>query len=294
MSKANKASRGLGRGFDVLIPTDFDSSIINDDGSRIKNVLLKKLHANPDQPRRHFDEQELHQLAASISQYGVIQPLIVTAASEPGHYTIIAGERRWRAAAIAGLSEVPVIIRTIKELEKLEIGLIENVQRVDLSPLEQAVSLHKLYNEFNLSYEEIASRIGKAVTTVQNIVRLLKLPPSAQAALHDEKITEGHARAILALKPDVEKQEELLELIIKNGWSVRQAEAYVTACKQGANTKEAAQKRSSEETPETQRLAKVLSAPVSIKRMAKGGRLMIAYKTDEDLERILRHLTATD
>ncbi len=285
--------RGLGRGFDVLIPTGFDSSIIeNDDKPRIKTVLIGSLQPNPDQPRKHFDTQELELLAASIKHHGVLQPLIVTDDANADGYTIIAGERRWRASQLAGLTEVPVIVRTIKELEKLEIGLIENVQRVDLSPLEQAASMTRLHNEFNISWDDIATRIGKAVSTVSNTVRLLQLPVPAQQALHAEQITEGHARAILALKADEARQLDLLELILRHGWSVRQAEAYVTAVKQGTNVIPAPKKRAAiQETPQTEKLGRYLKASVVIKPMAKGGKLQISYKSDADLERILDQLT---
>lgn len=286
MSKTNNSSRGLGRGFDVLIPTDFDDSIIAEDKNRVKNISILNLVRNEDQPRKHFDDQELEQLAQSIKRHGILQPLVVTAAATKGKYMIIAGERRWRAAQKAGLDEVPVIVRTLQELEKLEIGLIENVQRVDLSPLEQAASIARLHNDFNISYDEIAGRIGKAVTTINNTVRLLQLPPNAQAALREEKITEGHARSILALKPDTKRQLELLQLIIDHGWSVRQAESYVVACKQGATTARSAERRTVVETPLTKRLTKVLNAPVTVKHTAKGGQLMIGFKSEEDLKRI--------
>jgi ParB family chromosome partitioning protein len=190
----------------------------------------------------------------------VLQPLIATPASR-GTYTIIAGERRWRAAKLAGLKTVPVIVRTSEELEQLEIALVENVQRVDLSPLEQAASIERLHQQFNLSYEIIARRLGKGNSTV----------------------TRGHPEA----------QGELLKLIIRHGWSVRQAEQFVTTHnKAGIHDSHAAQKRMRAETPETKRLGKRLSSAVSIRRTAHGGKLEIDFRSDDDLDRLLKTLLA--
>lgn len=299
MSKITKP--GLGRGFDTLLPTNFDTSIVAEDKSRIKNVPVGQLSANKNQPRTHFDEQELQELANSLKKHGILQPLVVTAAgpsdansgdhsnADGSHYVIVAGERRWRAAKMAGLKEVPVIVRTLKELEKLEIGLIENVQRVDLSPLEQAVSMKRLNTEFNVSIEEIGRRVGKAPVTIINIIKLLELPPEVLEALQAKVISEGHARTINALKPDVSKQLELLDLVIKRGWSVRQAEAFVIAYREGAANAKVAQKRTQSVTPLTRRLAKSLDTKVAIKPMAKGGQLMITFKSEDDLNRIIDH-----
>lgn len=287
MSTGKKS--GLGRGFDALIPQDFDKSLLLEEHERIQQVSPDVLVPNPDQPRQHFDEEALDQLAASISQYGIIQPLVVSPKGQ-GTYAIIAGERRYRAAKKAGLTKLPVIVRTSKELEQLEIAIVENVQRVDLSPLEQAVSIERLHQQFNMTYEAIAERLGKAPSTVNNIVRLLQLPEQARQALHEHKISEGHARSILALKDHPEKQIELLEYIVKQGWSVRQAERYVSSIKEGYRETPATKKRMATETPETKQLSKRVGAPVHIRRMAKGGKLEIAFKTDEELERIISQL----
>lgn len=283
-------AKGLGRGLDALIPQDFDSSILLDSKDRVQNVFIKDLVPNADQPRHQFDEQALTELAASIARYGILQPLIVMPVKD-NQYQIIAGERRWRAAAIAGLKQVPVIIRTSKELERLEIALIENVQRVDLSPLEQAISIERLHQQFNMHYNEIAERLGKAATTVNNIVRLLQLPEAARKALEERRITEGHARAILALKGKPEPQHRLLELIEGQMWSVRQAEQFVTAHKQGAETIEKARAKTSNETPETKRLGKRLGHKVTLRRTAKGGRLEIHFRNDDDLAELTNKLS---
>lgn len=287
MSTVKKS--GLGRGFEALIPQDFDKSLLFDDQERVQKIAIENLEANPDQPRQHFDRQALEQLAESIKNYGIIQPLVVSPAAA-GKYSIVAGERRWRASQIAGLNKVPVIVRTTKELEKLEIAIVENVQRVDLSPLEQAFSIERLHQQFNMTYEAIAKRLGKASSTVNNTVRLLQLPEAARKALYDKKITEGHARAILALKDSPEKQDELLQHILKQDWSVRQAERFVVSVKEGYKEHKATQARMQTETPETKKLSKKIGVPVHIRRMAKGGKLEIAFKSDEELAAVLELL----
>ena len=282
--------KGLGRGFDVLMPGGVDSSLLEEDKNRVQKLFVSDISPNPDQPRKHFDLEALEQLAESIKQHGVLQPLIVTP-SQRGGYRIIAGERRWRAAKLAKLNRIPAVVRTSEELEALEIALVENIQRVDLSPLEQAVSIQRLHDQFSQSYEVIAGRLGKAPSTVVNIVRLLQLPPAAQAALREERISEGHARSLLALKDYPQQQEELLLLIQKNKWSVRQAEAFVTATKQGAKTTETATSHTERETPQTRLLGEVLRTDVSVHRMAKGsGRLIISFKNEADLDRLFELL----
>ncbi len=279
---------GLGRGFDALIPTAVNTAVLFEEHERVQKIAVGDLSPNEAQPRTYFDEESLHQMAASIKQYGILQPLVVTP-NGSGTYSIVAGERRWRAARLAGLDTVPALIRTTKELERLEIAIIENVQRVDLSPLEQAVSIERLHQQFSMTYDSIAKRLGKASSTVNNIVRLLQLPESAQRALKDGQITEGHARSILALKDSPEKQEELLKNIVSSGWSVRQAEQFVTSHKEGFKDSTAAKQRMNTETPATKQLSKRLGgAPVHIRRTAKGGKLEISFKTDEELEMILQ------
>lgn len=284
MSQTSK--RGLGRGFDALISSDFDKSLLLTAEDRIEKVPVGNLQPGRHQPRSHFDESALKELAASIKRHGVVQPLVVTPENN-GKYSLIAGERRWRAAKLAGLTEVPAIIRERKELEQLEIALIENVQRVDLSPLEQAVSIERLHEQFNLDYEDIAGRLGKAVSTVSNSVRLLQLPEAAREALAENKITEGHARAILSLKGDAKRQDYLLQTIIAQGWSVRQAERFATSVKAGFKEAAKAQKRVETETADTKALAKKLDADVRVRRTARGGKLEITFRDDDDLARLI-------
>lgn len=284
-------NKGLGKGFGALISDDFDKSLLLTAEDRVEKIPVAALQPSPHQPRQHFDEAALRELADSIKRHGVVQPLVVT--PEKGRknsYRLIAGERRWRAAKLAGLDSVPAIVRERKEQEQMEIALIENVQRVDLNPLEQAISIERLHEQFNLSYEAIAQRLGKAVSTISNSVRLLRLPEAARHALAAGKISEGHARAILAIKDDEQRQLYLLQAIIKEGWSVRQAERFATSVKAGIRSGKQAAARTQTETPETKQLSRRLAAPVHIRRMARGGKLEITFTGDDDLARIIKRL----
>lgn len=278
--------RGLGRGFESLISADFDKTLLTPQ-DRIENIDVGAIQPNPHQPRKHFDEAALKELAASLERHGVVQPLVVTPVKD-GKYTLIAGERRWRAAQIAKLKTVPAIIRSSQELEQLEVALIENVQRVDLSPLEQAVSIERLHEQFSIQYDEIAKRLGKAPSTINNSVRLLQLPDFARESLVAGKISEGHARAVLALKSDTTRQKYLVETIISQGWSVRQAERFVLSVKAGVKQTKQAHARTETETPATKSLSKKLKTPVHLRRTAKGGKLEITFSDDNDLNRIIK------
>jgi ParB family chromosome partitioning protein len=283
----SKPISGLGRGLDSLLPTDFDKTLLSSD-ERIQNLLIVDVLANPEQPRKQFDEVALGELADSIRQHGVLQPIIVS--PKGNGYEIIAGERRWRASQLAGLKQIPAIVREKAEIERLEIALIENVQRVDLSPLEQAASVQYLHEQFNMSYQQIAKKLGKAAPTVNNIVRLLQLPDEARQALQSGRITEGHARSILALKGQPELQHRLLELIQGQGWSVRQAEQFVTAHKEGVKTEAAVKTRAVRETNETKQLSKKIGTKVTIHHTARGGRLEIHFKNDSELDDLYKKL----
>lgn len=287
MSKINKGH--LGRGLESLLPSSFDSKLLLSQDERIQKLFTDDIHPNPGQPRKHFDEAALSELAESIKQYGVLQPIIVCPMGKG--YEIIAGERRWRASVKAGIKDIPAIIREKAEVERLEIALIENVQRVDLSPLEQAVSIEYLHEQLNVSYQDIAQKLGKAAPTVNNIVRLLQLPEAARKALHNNHITEGHARAILSLKGQSVLQNRLLELIQGQAWSVRQAEQFVTAHKNGIKTSVAVRNRSVKETEHTKQLGHKLQAKVTIHHTAKGGRLEIYFKNDKELEKLYKKLS---
>ncbi len=285
-------AKALGKGFGSLIPSDFDGSILLDKKDRIQKLLISDVKPDPKQPRKDFVEQELDSLADSIKRYGILQPLVVV--TQNNEYIIVAGERRHRAAHKAGLSHVPAIVRTLEDLERLEIGLIENVQRVDLSPLEQALSIARLHEEFNISIPEVANRLGKAHSTIVNIVRLLQLPEFARESLAGGKISEGHARAVLALKDDEQKQQYLVNNIEKNKWSVRRAEQYVNDSKN--------KKSSLNKTTNTYKLNKTqeqlvdklrtrTSTKVDIFGKDKGGQLRLYFKSLKELETILQKLT---
>jgi ParB family transcriptional regulator, chromosome partitioning protein len=284
------ANRGLGRGFDSLIPTqlledEFDPTQEQDEKlSELRVLKLADVVPNPHQPRRTFDEEALDGLAQSISEHGVMQPIVVT--KQGGKYELVAGERRWRASKLAGKTDIPALVRSYDDQKKLELALIENLQREDLNALEVATAYLKLQQQFNLKLEEIAKRAGgRGVSTVSNTLRLLALPKEAKAALVERKITEGHARQILAIK-EPEVQQELLELIIKNEWSVRKAEQFVVGYKEGEKSREKAVAKVKTETPATKNLGKRLKTSVSVKHMAHGGRLIIEFKNDDDLDRI--------
>lgn len=282
-------NKGLGKGFGSLLPDDFDQSILLDKKDRVQKVPLDKIRINPDQPRKHFDKAALDELAASIKTFGLLQPIVVS--PEKDGYIIIAGERRYRAAKQAGLTEISALVRSSEELERIEIGLVENVQREDLSPLEQAISIARLHEQFNMEYKDIGKRLGKAHSTITNTARLLQLPENARKALEDKKITEGHARTILSLKDRPELQDVLLENIIKKGWSVRAAERFAADTKEregvGTKTKLVVGK---EYVDKSKVLAKKLSAKVNIKPLRYGGRIEIDYKTEEELGKILGNL----
>jgi ParB family chromosome partitioning protein len=261
--------------------------MLEEDKHRVQKILTQDIKPNPDQPRREFDQAALAELTASIKQHGVLQPIIVVRAGNG--YQVVAGERRWRAAKAAQLQNIPAIVRSLEELEQVELALIENIQRVDLSPLEQAMSVYRLQQQFNLGLEEIAQKLGKAPSTVSNLSRLLNLPDDARQALADNKISEGHARAILALRNLPDKQEELLRCILDNAWTVRQAEQFAVAAKRGADSNKARANTASE-TALTKDLGRRLGSEVKIKHTAKGGQLIIHFESEDDLSRISEQL----
>ncbi len=272
-----------------MISEDLDRSMLQEDNQRVHKLPLAEIVPNPDQPRREFDQAALKEMANSLLRHGMVQPIIVVRLNANNSYKIIAGERRWRAAGLAKLTHVPAIIRSLEELEQLEISLIENIQRVDLSPLEQALSVYKLQHEFNLAIDEIAKKLGKAPSTISNLTRLLQLPESAREALKLGKISEGHARAILSLKDMEDKQLELLSSIQNNGWTVRQAEQFAGAAKKGASA-EAAKDRTASESKLTRRVGEKLGTKVQIKHTARGGQLIIKFNSDEHLQQIAEKL----
>jgi ParB family chromosome partitioning protein len=277
------ARQSLGRGFDALIPTDLDQGMLEEDKNRVQNLLITDIYPNPQQPRREFDQSSLGELARSIKSHGVMQPIIVVQ-SDKG-YRIVAGERRWRAAQSAKLKNIPAIVRSLEELEEIELSLIENIQRVDLSPLEQALAVYRLQQQFNLTLDQIAEKLGKAASTVSNLGRLLQLPEPAREALRGGKISEGHARAVLSLKGYEAKQAELLSCILDNNWSVRQAEDFAKEVKSHVQ-----EGQNSDFSSLADGISTKLGAKVSIKPNKRGGQIIIPFKNAQDLERISQTL----
>ncbi len=288
--------RALGRGLDSLIPQDIQKELdpeqnLSRHDSGVRELLVDEVRPNREQPRSTIKNDKLEELAVSIKRHGVLQPIVVAPnKGKEGGYIIIAGERRWHAAKMAGLKTIPAIVRSLNDQSRLEIALIENIQREDLTPLELAVAYSKLNREFNLTYKQIAMRVGKAATTIINIVRLLILPPAAKRALQRGRISEGHARQIAALDGNPKKQQELLDLILRYHWTVRRAEQFVLGVKEGKDKAQAVQKTKAV-TEETKLVAKRLKTEVTLQRLAKGGRLVIRYKDEDDLKRIVKMIT---
>jgi ParB family chromosome partitioning protein len=280
----------LGKGLGALIP-EFEK----EESRTLLFCGIEEIVPNRSQPRKHFDESKLQELAESIKEKGILEPLIVRRVD--GGYELIVGERRWRAAQKAGLKEVPVLVKEIEGREALEFSLIENLQREDLNPIEEAEAFKRLIEEFNLSQGELATRIGKDRTTIANVLRLLKLPSEIRNHLLQNRITSGHARAILSLETK-EKQKELCALIIQKGLSVREAEALakrwsekpkrvVTPTKRGNDLE--SQLSSLQDS-----LRRHLGTKVHITQKGKRGKIEIEYYSFEDLERIIEAILGKD
>ena len=282
----------LGRGLDSLISI---SDIQTGGSSAISEIEIDLIKPNPHQPRRTFDEETLGELAASIKELGVVQPLSVRDTGD-GFYQIIAGERRWRAAGIAGLSSVPAYVRTASDSEVTEMALIENIQREDLNAIEVALAFRNLIDTYNLTQERLSERLGKKRATIANHLRLLRLPAEIQLGLRDHKLEMGHARALLSVE-DPKQQLNLYNLIVKEGLSVRKVEDLVKKLGQ----EEPAQKPKAVE-PEKEKLeelrkalSSVLESPVRITVKPGGkGNLTIAFSSSEELERLIGKMTATE
>ena len=276
---------GLGKGLDALIPTGQKAT---SGESGISQVPVESIQRNPRQPRENFDVNELENLAASIREHGVIQPLIV-APGKAGSYTLIAGERRLQAARKAGLKTVPVVIRHASDQQLLELALIENIQRADLNAMEEAEAYHHLAKEFKLSHDTIAARVGKSRSAISNTMLLLDSPAAVKQALVDGRITEGHARAMRTLP--AKAQEELLKKIIELDFSVRTTEMLA---RKNAGQKYASKRRttlSADITDLERRLRSSLGTKVSLKHGKKGGTVTIYYYSDEELDSLLEKLT---
>ena len=284
---------GLGKGLGALLPASEEAATT----SGLAEAPVRAIVPNPHQPRTQFDEQALRELAASIREHGLIQPLIVKRIGED-QYALIAGERRWRAAQLAGLETVPVVVKDVAPQEMLEMALVENVQRSDLNPLEEASAYKHLSEEFGLTQDQIAQRVGKSRVAIANTLRLLKLPEAIKARLADGLITEGHARALLTIT-DGAVQQRLLSQIVKNGLSVRQTEEQVrrlmedhpgtrkppASAAHGRGT--GADTRALEE-----RMRRALGTKVILSRSKKGGTIMIHFYSAEELDAIYRRIVS--
>ena len=271
--------RGLGKGLEALIPT-------SDEPERVlPEVPVWAITPNPMQPRGGLDPQALEELASSIREHGLIQPLIVTLQG-PERYQLIAGERRLQAARMAGLTTVPVIIKEATDQQILELALVENIQRADLNPLEEAAAFRQLVDEFGLTQEQIAGRVGKSRVAVTNTLRLLRLPAEVKQALTDGVIREGHARALLAL-PTPEAQLAAMKTVVSNALSVRQTEELVRRLMAELPSKAPKKVKSPETKALEQRLRDTLGTKVNLYRNPKGkGRVVIHFFSEEELQAI--------
>ena len=286
------ASRGLGKGLDSLIPAGINESKEIKQAETI--VKIAKVEPNRDQPRKNFDEDALQELADSIKQFGLLQPILVQDRKE--YYEIIAGERRWRAAKLAGLKEVPVIIRNYTNQEIVEISLIENIQREDLNPIEEALAYKRLLDEFHLKQDEVAERVSKSRTAVTNSMRLLKLCDGVQQMIIDDMLSTGHARALIPIE-DADMQLQLAQKIFDEKLSVREVEKIVKGI-----LKPDTNKAKKEETPQNiqyiyqdieNRLKEKLSRKVEISSKGKNGsgKIEIEFYSNDDLDRLIEFLS---
>jgi ParB family chromosome partitioning protein len=274
----------LGRGLGALIPQKTETPSL----SGLANIPLDQISPNPYQPRKTFNEASIEELARSVREHGIVQPLVVARSGD--RYKLIAGERRYRAAQRAGLRTVPAIIKdAVKEGDVLQIALIENIQREDLNPIEEASAYHQLHDEFGLTQEEISRRVGKERSTVANFLRLLRLPESVKRLLASGQLSMGHARALLAVE-SARKQEQLAERVVKSDLSVRQTEMLAAGkTPKGRGKKE--QEKDVFTRDAEERLTRVLRTRVEIDRKRRGGVIRIRFASEDDLIRIYDDLS---
>jgi ParB family transcriptional regulator, chromosome partitioning protein len=295
---------GLGKGLGALIPTDGEPGVgpVLDDGtSLLQELPVAAIEPNPNQPRVHFDEEALNELTESIRAVGVLQPILVRPL-DGARYQLVAGERRWRAARRAGLPEIPAIVRTADDLSSVEHALVENLHRQDLSALEEAAAYQQLLDDFGLTHDEVARRVGKSRTTITNTLRLLHLPGRVQQLLTEGRLSAGHAKALLAL-PDRHQMEVLAERAADEQWSVRTVEEAVrealdpgaTAGTPAAPGRPASATKPGLRPPGILELEELLSGyldtRVKVNAGSSKGKVVIEYATLEDLERIYRLIT---
>lgn len=289
------AKRGLGKGLDTLISAEAVKPTMKEETGQAETLVkITKVEPNREQPRKSFDEDTLQELADSIKQFGLLQPILVQ--DRKDYFEIIAGERRWRAAKLAGLKEVPVIIKNYTEQEIMEISLIENIQREDLNPIEEAIAYKRLLEEFHLKQDELAERVSKSRTTITNSMRLLRLCEYVQQMIIDGKLTTGHARALISIENE-EQQKQLAERIFDEKLSVREVEKIVKGILNPAE-----KKPPKEELPQSiqyiyedieKKLEEKLSRKVEINAKGKGGsgKIEIEFYSNDDLDRLIDALS---
>ncbi len=280
------ANSTLGRGLSSLIPGASNASYWSGDaakksGERIERIPTNRIVVNPHQPRERFERQGMEELVASVKEHGILQPLILT--ETPRGYELIAGERRLRAAKLANLREVPAIIRSATNQQKLELALVENVQRQDLNALERAKAYQRLVDEFSLTQDEVAKKVGQSRSAVANILRLLHLPSEMQAAIAEGQLSEGHAKVLLGIA-DLKARQQLFKKILEEGLSVRSVESEKKTSVRGHTRKQADVETRAREA----RLREALGTKVTIKPAGKGGNITIHYSDAEELEGIVR------
>ena len=281
----NAKTNALGRGLDALISTE---AVSTQGSSTINEVALDQIEANPNQPRREFDPVALEELANSIRELGLVQPITLRQVDD-NRFQIIAGERRWRASQLAGLKAVPAYIRTIKDENVMELALVENIQREDLNPVEEAIALQRLQHEFQLTQQQVADAVGKSRVTVANLLRLIALPEVIKTMLSHGDLEMGHARALLGL-PD-EQQVEGARHVVARGLTVRQTEALVRQWLSGKPEPVEPAKADPDITRLEQRLAERLGSAVQIRHGQKGkGQLVIRYNSLDELQGVLAHI----
>lgn len=273
--------RGLGKGLEALIPTEVKSS------ENVREIDVKEIKANDNQPRKRFSQESLDELAQSMKEHGVLQPLILR--KKKDFYEIVAGERRWRAAVKAGINKIPAVVREISDAEAMEIALIENLQREDLNPLEEAIAYKRLMEEFKMTQVELSKRVGKSRSQIANTVRLLNLDEAILEMISDNKLTAGHGRALLSVE-DKKEQIQLANKIIEGDLSVRQVEEMTK--------KKAVEKQNKREAREinpvfveiTERLQRALGTKVRVKGSEKRGKIEVEFYSEDELERLLEIL----
>ncbi len=277
--------RRLGRGLAALIGDDTTEEAVVQDIRSLRHVPIELLQANPNNPRKHFNEDDLNSLAASLKEKGLLQPLVVRPRAG-GTFEIVAGERRWRASQRAGLHELPVLIRELDDKETLEIALIENVQRADLNALEEAKAYRQLVDQYGHTQQQLADVIGKSRSHIANTMRLLNLPPATQIQIETGRLTAGHARALIA----TDSPEELADKIIKLSLTVRQTEELARAKNASPKSKIAQHKDADTRALEKQ-MSEAVGLSVSIKHKDKtGGQIIITYKTLDQLDGVIKKL----